>query len=160
MKISRSLMAIGLSLLILAFTQQGRAADDKDEREVAAFRLDMAKVNRFAAASKSMVQYQKEHNEVKESEDSDQNPQTLDAMVRKMNTHPAFVKIIQNAGMTPREYALTTLSLVTTGMAVSMKKQGALKEYPPSVSRENAAFVEQNYDKIEGLMKGLQESQK
>jgi hypothetical protein len=156
MKTTRSVLAILLFMLSLASTQQASAAEDKDDREVAAFRLNMDKVNRFATASKGLVQYRKEH---KDSDDSDQDSQTLDAMVSKMNAHPALVKIIQDARMTPREYALTTLTLVTTGIAVSMKKQGVLKEYPASVSRENAAFIEQNYAKIESLLKGLQESQ-
>jgi hypothetical protein len=52
-----------------------------------------------------------------------------------------------------------TGTLMGATMAVGMKTQGQLKEIPPSVSPENAAFVEQNYDKINASMTKLMSRQ-
>jgi len=41
---------------------------------------------------------------------------------------------IQSAGMTPREYALTSLTPITVGMVVSFKRAGTVKEIPSSIS--------------------------
>jgi hypothetical protein len=41
-------------------------------------------------------------------------------------------------------------------MVVGMKKQGAIKAYPPNlITPENATFVEQNYDKLAELGKKM-----
>ena len=40
-------------------------------------------------------------------------------------------------------------------MFVGMKKAGNIKEYPSSISPENAAFIEQNYDKLQGMLAPL-----
>lgn len=37
---------------------------------------------------------------------------------------------------------------------------GALKTYPPSTSPENAAFIEQNYDKLQALLDQMNGNQK
>jgi hypothetical protein len=51
-------------------------------------------------------------------------------------------------------------TILTTGMVVGMRKQGAIKEIPPMVSAANAAFVEQNYDKISALLTKMQADNK
>ena len=44
---------------------------------------------------------------------------------------------------------MVSLALMNDFMLVGMKKQGTIKEYPPnSVTPENAAFVDANFDKL------------
>ena len=72
---------------------------------------------------------------------------------------PAVAAAIQKAGMSVREYLLTSVTLMTARMVVGMKKQGQkLDQLPGTVSQENLAFVEQNYPKIEKLLNGLSRS--
>jgi hypothetical protein len=48
------------------------------------------------------------------------------------------------------------MALLNDMMMVGMKMQGAIKEYPPnSVTPENAAFVQQNFDKLKALSRKM-----
>lgn len=66
---------------------------------------------------------------------------------------PAMASI-KAAGLKPREFLVLTGALMGDMMAVGMKKSGQIKEYPPTLSPENAAFVEQNYDKLGAMLNG------
>jgi len=59
---------------------------------------------------------------------------------------------INAAAIKPREFLIVTGALIGDFMAVGMKKSGTIKEYPASISPENAAFVEQNYDKLQSML--------
>jgi uncharacterized membrane protein YukC len=49
-----------------------------------------------------------------------------------------------------------SLALLNDVMIVGMKKQGLIKEYPSdAITAENAAFVEQNYDKLQQALAPL-----
>jgi hypothetical protein len=45
-----------------------------------------------------------------------------------------------------------SVSLIGGTMAVGMKKQGAIAEYPATLSPQNAAFLEQNFDRLQALL--------
>ncbi len=157
-------MLLAVVIVPASAAPQTKAAESKrDEAELASFRLNMDKVNRYADATKAMVQYSKEHKEPENSDSTkteSDDSQTISGMVRRMERNPIMIKMIQSAGLTPRDYALTSLTLITVGMAVSFKRAGTVKEIPDSISPENASFVEQNYDRIESTMKGMNASQK
>ena len=54
-----------------------------------------------------------------------------------------------------REYVVMTATMMNSIMIVMLKKQGMIQEYPASISRENAAFLEQNYDRVPKIMELL-----
>lgn len=85
---------------------------------------------------------------------------TLDDGAKVMESkYPEAAAAIQKAGMSVREFFLTSVTLMTTTLAVGLKKQGQkLDQLPGTVSPENLAFVEQNYPKIEKLLNGLSRS--
>lgn len=142
-----------------AAAQRKQAAEgDPDQLEMTAFSLDMERLNRFAAASKAMISAGQERAMAEDGDRLESDQKSISGTVRAIERHPALVTAITNAGMTTREYVVTGMTLMTTAIAVGMKRQGslAMKEIPPSVSKENAAFVEQNYAKIETLMKSMQ----
>ena len=128
-------------------------APSSDEAEVKEFRLDSGKLNKFGIAAKSMMAYA---NENKSLRDAVQQDQTILGTVRTIEKYPQIVLAIQNAGLTTREFAVMGMTLVSSVMVAAMKKQGLIKEVPATVSAENVAFVEQNYGKVESLMKNLQ----
>ena len=45
-------------------------------------------------------------------------------------------------------------------LVVGMKKQGTIKEYPPSILPENAAFIEQNFDKLSAMLAPVMQGEK
>jgi len=67
--------------------------------------------------------------------------------------HPEVAAAIKGAGFsTTREYVVMSYALLNTFSNVKMKKMGYIKQIPASISAENAAFVEQNYDRVNGIV--------
>ena len=135
--------------------KRGAQASDPDQAEMTGFRLTMDNLDKFATASTGMLKYRKEKQSLEDSMSNDADARTISGMVRTVEKYPALVSVIKNAGLSVRDYSVMSGTLVTSAMAVGMKKQGLIPQIPPTVSAENAAFVDKNYDKIEALMKTL-----
>jgi hypothetical protein len=140
---------------ILLFTcgataQSHKKADSPDLQEIRGYRLSMDVVERYVKAAQSAV------NDAAAKKcfenDSPGSAPTLDAGEKVLNSCPAAVAHLNAAGLKPREFLIVTVALIGDFMAVTMKKNGAIKEYPASISPENAAFVEQNYEKLQALL--------
>ena len=142
-----------------AAAQKRPGTDDADTAEVKSFRLDMNRLNKFGAATKSLMALPKERNELQKKMEDGASVKTIDGMVQSMNKYPSVVSAITGAGLTVREYSVMTMTLVTSAMAVGMKQQGLMKETPPTVSAENVSFVEQNFEKISEMMSSMQAGQ-
>ena len=88
--------------------------------------------------------------------DSDNN-QTIDQKVKYFDTNfPQATAVVHSSGLTTREYVLVSLAFLNDVMIVGMKKQGIIKEYPANaITPENAAFVEQNFDRLKQVSEKL-----
>lgn len=130
-----------------------RAAASPDLKEIRDYRLSMDNIQRFAAAYQSMAKDDAVAKCFKDKPPG--NAPTLDAGQKLVEACPAAVAALQAKGLKPREFLVITAGLIGDFMAVGMKKQGQIKEYPPSISPENAAFLEQNFDKLKASLESL-----
>jgi hypothetical protein len=155
MTLQRTLALIFAILLAgLSATAQSRAKkDDPDLKEIRDYRLSMDIVEHYIRAVKTGSA------DAAAKKCFDNNPPgnapSLDAGEKIINACPAAVADLKAAGIKPREFLIVTAALIGDVMAVGMKKAGTIKEYPDSISPENAAFVEKNYDKLQALMAPL-----
>ena len=131
--------------------------DTPDMLEMRNYRLSMDKVDKFAAASHSLMALSKSNPALKGSMRGGTGAKTMDEGAKLMESkYPEAAAAIQKSGMSVREFFLTSVTLMTTTMVAGMKKQGQkFDQLPATVSPENLAFVEQNYPKIEKLLNGL-----
>lgn len=128
-------------------------------QEMRNYRLSVDKLDRFAAASNSLMSLTKAHPEMRAAMGDQSGVKTLDESVARLQSKfPEAAGAIQKSGLTVRDYLLTSVSLMTATMALGMKKQGQLKQAPLGVSPENLAFVEQNYEKVEKVMRTLSQA--
>jgi hypothetical protein len=129
---------------------------DSDEKEVTAFRLTMSNVEKFANAGTAIMKLSHDNPALKKQMDEDSKDKTIRQSVATLDSKfPAVGAAIHGAGLSTHDFVVMTATIMSTTMAVGMKKQGYLKQLPPSVSAENAAFVEQNFDKLNDLLKKL-----
>jgi len=147
------LLRLFVSLVLLAgagSAQSRNRANDPDLKEMRDYRLNMDVVQRYVAALKKMTS----DPATKPCFDhkSPGDAPNLDAGEKIVEACPAAVADLKTASIKPREFLIITASLIGDIMAVGMKKNGTIKEYPPSISPENAAFVEQNYEKLQALL--------
>jgi len=152
----RPAIAIGAILLAVggcAGQSRAKKADSPDLKEIRDYRLNMDILQKYIKAYKTVMadpaaKKCAEYN-------SPGNARTLDEGEKLLNTCAPAVADLNAAGVKPREFLIVTAAVLGDFMAVSMKKAGTIKEYPSSISPENAAFLEQNWDKLQVLVKPL-----
>jgi hypothetical protein len=136
-------MAIALLLQSPAFAQ------DADTQEVLRYTLTEAGLTKYINATKKLATLP----DSCEDEDDDGNANTIADMVAKIDANPGARAAIQSAGMTSREYAVFTMSLVHHAMAAWAVNQPGGK-LPPGVSQANVDFLnahEAQLKPLEGL---------
>ncbi len=128
--------------------------------EMRNFRLSMDKIDKFAAASQTLVALSKTNPAMKSSMEGGTGAKTVDEGAKQLQAkYPEAAAAIQKSGLSVRDYLMTSVTLMSTMMVAGMKKQGQkMDQLPGSVSPDNLAFVEQNYSKIEKLLSGLSRS--
>jgi hypothetical protein len=135
--------------------RQTPAGDDPDTKEYRNFRLSMDNVNKYVAASKALVKLTHDNPALERQLESQSDATTIEAAVKTTEKYPEVTAAIKNAGLSTRDFVVMSGTLMGAEMAVGMKKQGQIKAYPPSVSPENIVFVEQNWDKLNAMMKAV-----
>ncbi len=129
--------------------------NDPDLVEVRHYRLTMDKLEKAANASQQIEALVAGDPTLKKRIDADSdNDQTIDQKAKRFDTSfPTVAAIVLRNGLSTREYIVVSLALMNDYMMVGMKRQGSIKDYPPnSITPENAAFVEQNFDKLQGIV--------
>jgi hypothetical protein len=146
-----SALLAGALLTAGAMAQTKSAAEEADQKEIYNYTLNMDKIQRFGATMAALQDLEKKHPDAKE----DKGGETIDEIVKKFQKYPDAVAVMEKNGFTPREFAICTMSIIQTGMAVGFKKNGTYKEYPPEmlklVSRNNLDFAEQHWDEIQKI---------
>lgn len=123
-----------------------------DMREVRGFRLNLDVLNKYDGAVKAIAKAVKDDPDLKKQMDAETGEQSsIDASVKTLEKYPPITAAIKSAGLSNRQYIVMTGTLIGTVLAVGLKRQGQIKAYPPPISPENAAFVEQNYDKVNAI---------
>ena len=150
-----TLAVSAIAILLSAPLTKAQISDNNpDLVEVRHYRLTMDKVQAAADASEQVNALIASNPELKKRVDADSGDETIDQKAKRFDTSfPDVAAIVRRNGLSTREYVVVTLALMNDYMLVGMKKQGSIKEYPPNaITPENAAFVEQNFDKLKVLI--------
>jgi hypothetical protein len=152
------MMKLILTTFLLLLVNVARvAAADTDEMEVTKFRLTSANLEQYSKASSALMTMMQGDASLKKRFNDEQKNKTIAQTTETIEkNYPNVAGAIRGAGMTTHDYVVMTATIISSAMAVGMKKQGMLKELPPTIAPENAAFVEQNYERVGALMQKLQ----
>jgi hypothetical protein len=134
----RLLLLVALLLSLPSFTL-AQSADDKALR---AYRLDMAKLNKYAAVQEkiaAMVVADPSLASKYEGQESEDDDQSLDDFVKEFDKIPELVSAIRSQGMTTRDYVMTTLVLLHTGLYREAKKLDPRMAMPDDVNPANVS---------------------
>jgi len=139
---------------------QGNKPVDKspDVVEVRQYRLTMDKIDKLVSATGAVNKLILSDPALRKRMDANsEEDKSIDQKARRIEAEfPQAAAVLRSNGFSAREYIVMSLAFINDLMFVGMKKQGAIKEYPPaSITPENAAFVEQNYDKLQEISKKL-----
>ena len=146
---------------------------EEDLADVSKYRLTMDKFDKYLAASKnigmkakSLTPAQRAAMEQRNENASDPNA-SLDQMVANIEKEPLMVEAIREAGLSPREYTMITISFMQTGMAAAVAKMSpnanqdslirSMKANPDNIKfyNENEAEITRKSKALEAEMKQL-----
>ncbi len=147
-----------LTLCSTAALAQKHGADNPDVVEIVNYHLTASKLDQFIGATTALTKLVEANPDLKKSMNSGSDDDvSLTQKAAEWDLHyPQATAVVKSNGLSTREYIVISIALFNDVMIVGMKKQGAIKEYPSdAITPGNAAFVEQNYDKIEQALKPL-----
>ena len=129
------------------------AENDPDSKEMRDYRLSIDNIQKYVAASKALGGDPSAASCFKDHPPG--NAKTFAEGDKIIASCGRAAADISGAGLKPHDFLVMTGALFGDMMAVDMKKQGEIKAYPATISPENAAFLEQNYAKIQALLAPL-----
>jgi hypothetical protein len=153
-------------------------ANDPDAKELAAYTLTLAGLDKALAATKNLVaaakndpRFQKQaalkgeklRTELEAIEKAifpNAENQTLTEMDAAMRKEPLVAKAVADAGLTPREYAKFLFAYMSSGAVASMLEQGVIKEVPKelatSLNPANITFFQTHKTELEAFRKTIE----
>jgi hypothetical protein len=129
-----------------------------ERKEIRDFVLTTEKLDKYEASANAESKLMKSDPGLKkqlDEESMDTEGSTVAGSVKNIQKHPTLVSAIQSSGLSIHDYVVMTYTLINSSSAVAMKKSGAIKEYPANVSPGNAAFTEQNFDRIKKMLNSM-----
>lgn len=158
------LSALALAVLVPALAVPAAAQhlrdNDPDLVAVRSHKLSMDEVDRYVGATAALKKLVDANPALKQNLNSGDRDRgkTLAQTAADWDLHfPQATAVLRSHGFSTREYLVTGMALISDMMYVGMKKKGYIKDYPAnSITPENAAFVDQNYSKLEEVMKTVQ----
>lgn len=142
---------------------------DQDLADISKYRLTMDKIDKYIAAqrniamkAKNMSPAEREAMATRNSSDPDAS---IDDMTRRIESEPVFVSAIRDAGLSPREFTMLTMSMMQTGMAAGVAKMRP-NDNQDSLIREmkanpdNVRFYNEHEAEITQKSKALQDEMK
>jgi hypothetical protein len=124
--------------------------DDPDMRAIRDYRLSLKNIKEFADASKALLANPATQKCLNDNPPGNAN--SIDAGAKIIDGCPGTAAIVKQNGLSTHDYTLMISALMGDWGAVTLKRAGTIKEYPSNVSPENAAFLEQNYDKVKATL--------
>ena len=149
------------------------ASGEQDLQTVTDYQLTMAKFDKYLAAQRNIALKAKdmspaERAAMKARESARDNSNAgLDDIVKNIESEPAMLAAIKDAGLSSREFALLTVSIMQTAMASSVAKMRPndnqdslireMKANPANVKffKDNEAELTRKQKEIETMMKQL-----
>jgi hypothetical protein len=148
-----------------AVTQQAQ----EDLSNVTNYRLTMDKYDKYLAAQRNMALKVKglspEQRQAMENSGSSDANASLDDMVKTLESQPLIASAVRDAGLSPREFALFTISMMQSSMAAGVLKMRP-KDNQDSLIRqmqanpENVKFVQQHEAEITQKQKAIEADMK
>lgn len=144
---------------------------DDDLADITRYRLSMDKIDKYIAANKNLVAKaagmtpaQRAAMEAR-NRGSDNPNASLDDMAKRIESEPVMNSAIRDAGLSAREFAMITISMMQTGMAAAVLKMRP-QDNQDSLIREmkanpdNIKFYNEHEAEITAKSKALEQDMK
>jgi hypothetical protein len=151
-----------------AAASEAPASSGDDLADISSYKLTMDKMDKFYAAQRNMAVKAKAMSPAEREalkQDDDAGDGSVDDFARKIESTPAMRDAVREAGLSPREFALLTMSAVQSGMAAAVLKMRP-NDDADSLAREmkanmdNIRFMQENEAELTRKQQALQAEMK
>jgi hypothetical protein len=160
--LSACLALLALTTTLHAAAQAHPGDNNPDLIEARKYTLTMDKIEKLAAATEDVNKLLAANPALKSKVDAGSaDNMTIDQKAKYFDaSFPQIAAAIHTHSLTTREFIVISIAFINDVSFVGMKKQGVIKDYPPnSITPENAAFVEANFDKLQQIGQKLSPDQ-
>ena len=159
----RSLAFVVLFLAALGVrAARAQSSGDGDEAAIRRYTLTMPKVEAWirasrdvAAAAQAKAKAMGDSVQDDDSDDDAGGDESIDGMAARLARHPEVKRALEGAGLTPREFALVSLTLMQAMMADALLQKYPNAKHPDNLNPANLAFVKANRAQLEAKMAQL-----
>jgi hypothetical protein len=142
---------------LVAMLAQVAWSTPADEKLLADYRLNDAKVKTWAQATRNLVQAFKEHPELMRSQDKvDADKASIAEIAAWYDSKPPLKDAINSAGMSSQEYTTFLFSMFQAGMGAWLAEQQGLEKLPKGMPRENVEYYLENKERLTALGEELE----
>ena len=161
MKPTRTLRRTAPLLFLLACSlplearaeEKKQSVEEQEARALEAFRLTAPLLEKLILVNEKMRARVLQDPALKKKL-TERSGGNLTEIEERVQSFPALATSVKEAGMTAREYALTTVAAFTCGLVVAMEAQGIKGDgLPPGIPAVNVAFVRKNAALLERVGK-------
>ncbi|MDQ3797716.1 MAG: hypothetical protein M3294_09195 [Pseudomonadota bacterium] len=129
-----------------------------DLKLLASYRLTDEKADKWAQATRNLVQVLKKHPELVYAKDKvDINKASISTIAAWYDSKPEIKQAINAAGMSSQEYTTFLFSLIQAGMGASLAQSRGLDKLPEGIPRKNVEYYIVHEDKLNALGQQLQQ---
>ncbi len=138
----------------------GTRSLDSDLEQLQDFKLSMPRMQKWVQAQRNLVALSKARPDLEGTYKVEQNA-SLDQQVAALEGHADVRKAVRDAGVSPREFTLTTWAYMQAATAHTVQQMPTGKTRDSvmqslKVHPENITFVQKNRSELETLMKEIE----
>jgi hypothetical protein len=134
-------LLVAAALLALPAAAQGPRFSPQDMKALHDYELTQGKVDKLLVVGQKMRAYAEKHPEVRQQGDL-MRGKTLDESVKSMEAKPELVSMMKAEGVTPREFVLGMMSMVSAGMWAAMSQRYPDAKMPEEINPKNVTLLQ------------------
>ena len=120
----------------------------QDQKALQEYDLTTGKIDKLMAVGQKMKAYAQAHPDVRQKGDF-MRGKDLDESIKSIESKPELVSMMKSEGVSPRDFVLGTMSLMTAGMWAEMSKSYPNAQMPPEINAKNVKLLQDHPEIIQ-----------
>ena len=123
--------------------------------DISNYKLDMDKMRKYAAAMKGFQTLGASDSMVLEAMASSDGNETTAQTIARIETSPIAIKVLQDAGLTAKDYVWITAAWLQAAMTAGMLESTPGAKLPEGQNPQNVEFMKQHKAELEAMSKDM-----
>lgn len=130
------------------------ATAEPTANDISNYELDMDRMRKYAKAIQGFSALATTDSAAAEAMASNANESTA-RMIAKLESSPAAMNVLRNAGLTPRDYVWITAAYLQAAMSLAMLESNKAAKLPEGQNPQNLEFLREHKAEIDSLTREM-----